>query len=118
MSQIYYFKRHQEGDAWHYYKLMDDRMPIAYEMLNFPNETPIIETVELDLDFLDCKTQYNAPWEVGIQITAEEVPAGLEESNAGRFRSVSARKAGKGTGLGRLPAGRSLPGSLRSVLRT
>lgn len=85
MSQIYYFKRHQEGDAWHYYKLMDNRMPIAYEMLNFLNEIPIIETIELDLDLLDCKTQYDALWEVGTQITAEEYQQAWQRATRNHF---------------------------------
>lgn len=85
MSQTYYFKRHQEGDAWHYYKLMDDRVPIAYEMINFLNEAPIIETIELDLDSLNCKTQYNALWEVGTQITAEEYRQAWKRATQGYF---------------------------------
>lgn len=54
-------------------------------MINFLNKVPIIEFMELDMDFLGCKTQYQALWEVGTQISAQEYQEAWKEATKGDF---------------------------------
>lgn len=92
MEKTHYFKRRQEGDIWHYYKLLDGREPIAYELVSFLGLGPSIHFMELDLNFLGCKTEYDALWEVGTQILAQEYAEAYERATQGDFEIYSQGK--------------------------
>lgn len=81
----HYFKRRQEDGIWHYYKLLDGRDPVAFEMVSFLAEVPGIHFVELDLGELSSKTQYDALWEVGTVIGAEEYQKAYDQATREDF---------------------------------
>jgi hypothetical protein len=85
MNRVHYFKRHQAGQDWHYYKLLSQRDPPARELINFLNPTPIIEFMEYDLSLPAHQIQYEAFWEVGIVISASEYEAAYKRATSGNF---------------------------------
>lgn len=85
MKQTHYYKRYQEGEIWHYYKLLYGREPIAYELINFLNPIPSIHFMELDLDFIGCKSQYDSLWEVGTEISDQEYGEAWKRATKSEF---------------------------------
>ena len=85
MNQPHYFKRHQTGQIWHYYKVMTQRQPPARELLNFLNQTPMIDFAEYDLSRPASRIEFEAFWEVGVPIDAEEYALAYQRATSGTF---------------------------------
>lgn len=83
--KTHYFKRHQRGELWHYYKLLPERDPPAREVLNFLNPDPIIDFADYDLLSPVGRIEYEALWEVGERIDAAEYQAAYRRATAGAF---------------------------------
>lgn len=83
--KAYYFKRHQRDGIWHYYKLLNDRLPPARETVNFLNHQPIIDFSEFNLTNPGSKIDYDALWEVGVRIEASEYEAVYQRATATDF---------------------------------
>lgn len=80
--KAYYFKTHQRDGIWHYYKLLNDRLPPARETVNFLNDRPQIDFSEFDLNSPGSKIDYDALWEVGERIKAIEYDAAYQRATA------------------------------------
>lgn len=83
--QTRFYKRHQTGQIWHYYKVMDSRQPPARELLNFLSPTPMVDFAEYDLSKPSARIEYEAFGEVGIPITAAEYETAYGQATAGNF---------------------------------
>lgn len=81
----HYFKSYQRADLWNYYKLLSDREPPACEVVNFLNARPVVEIREYDLSSPGSRIDYEAFWEVGIRIAADEYQAAYQRATAGAF---------------------------------
>lgn len=82
---VHYFKRYQRADLWNYYKLMSDRQPPASEVVNFLNAQPHVEIREYDLSDPGSRIEYEAFWEAGTAISAQEYQAAYQRATADTF---------------------------------
>jgi hypothetical protein len=83
--KTHYVKSYQRSDLWNYYKLLSDRTPPACEVVNFLNVPPSIEIREYDLTNPGSRIDYEAFWEVGVRISAQEYEAAYQRATADAF---------------------------------
>lgn len=83
--KTHYFKTYQRADLWNYYKLLSDREPPACEVINFLNAQPAVEIREYDLSDPGNRIDYEAFWEVGVRISAQEYAAAYGRATANAF---------------------------------
>jgi hypothetical protein len=84
--KIHYYKTYQRAEIWNYYKLMSDRKPPACEVVNFLNPQPLIELREYDLDDPASRIDFDAFWQVGARIEAEEYQAAYQLATSQSFQ--------------------------------
>ena len=86
--QIAYFKRHQENNIYHYFKVVGGpgKTKNGYqEVLNFLNDTPLISIEYNDLSQL---TVTWCQYEVGLPISREEYEAAFQLATKGNFEII------------------------------
>ncbi|ADB42982.1 hypothetical protein [Spirosoma linguale] len=83
--RTHYFKCYQRGELWSYYKLMSEREPPACEVVNFFRSQPTVELREYDLSDPGQRIDFDAFWDVGVRISAQEYQAAYQRATADRF---------------------------------
>lgn len=93
-TEIAFFKRHQEGEVFHYYKVFggDGKTRDGYqEVINFLNDQPII-SIEHNHPFdpSDPERKFNltgtwCTYEVGISISEQEYQQAYQKAVANKF---------------------------------